>query len=75
MATTKKTTKTVKKAAEVKTIDEMRVDLAAKRNDLVGFKKGHKMGELTNPRAITAARKDIARLMTAIRAAELKETK
>jgi len=73
MATTKKPSKSVKKTPEAKTVDQMRNELADKRNDLIGFKKGHKMGELTNPRAITATRKEIARLMTAIRSAEIEK--
>jgi ribosomal protein L29 len=72
MATTKKT---AKQTAEIKTIDQMRKDLTEKRNDMIGFKKGHKMGELTNPRAITVTRKEIARLMTNIRLMEIKSEK
>ena len=75
MATIKKTIKATKKAVEVKTIDQLRIDLTAKRNDLVEAKRGHKLGELTNPRVITVTRKEIARLHTAIRAAEMAEHK
>ena len=78
MATIKKTTKAVKKAPVIKTIDEMKVYLLAKQTDMVDAKRGHKAGELANPRVITATRKEIARLHTAIRAAEiagLKENK
>lgn len=75
----KKTTKPVaaKKAAEVKTIDQMREELVAKTADLLQAKRGNAAGELTNPRVITVTRKEIARLHTAIRAAqiELKEKK
>jgi len=70
----KKTTKTTK-ATEVKTIDQLQADLTAKQNDLTEAKRGHKLGELTNPRAITVMRKEIARLHTAIRADELKSVK
>lgn len=63
--------KTAVTATEVKTIDQLRIDLAAKQNDLIEAKRGHRMGELTNPRVITTTRKEIARLHTAIRAAEL----
>ena len=52
-AITKKTVKTTKKAVEIKTIDQLRIDLVAKQNDLVEAKRGHKQGELTNPRVIT----------------------
>jgi len=73
MATTKKTVKMTKKAVEVKTLDQLRIDLLAKKNDLLEAKRGHKLGELTNPRVITVTRKEIARLHTAIRAAEINE--
>ena len=75
MATTKKTVKATKKAVEVKTIDQLKIDLATKRNDLVEAKRGHKLGELTNPRVITVTRKEIARLHTAIRAVEIASAK
>jgi len=71
----KKTTKVVKKATEVKTIDQLRTDLAAKQNDLIEAKRGHKIGELTNPHVLTFTRKQIARLHTAIRAAEMAPAK
>ena len=71
----KKTTKAAKQATEVKTIDQLRTDLTAKQTDLIEAKRGHKLGELTNPRAITVTRKEIARLHTAIRAAEILEQK
>jgi ribosomal protein L29 len=75
----KKTTKpaATKKAAEVKTIDQMREELVTKSADLLQAKRGNAAGELTNPRVITVTRKEIARLHTAIRAAqiELKEKK
>ncbi len=75
----KKTTKSAatKKATEVKTIDQMREELVTKTTDLLQAKRGNAAGELTNPRVITVTRKEIARLHTAIRAAqiELKEKK
>ena len=46
-------------------------ELATLRNDLIDAKRGHKLGELTNPRVITTTRKNIARVLTAIRAAEI----
>jgi len=73
--TTKKTVKATKKAVEVKTIDQLRIDLVTKRSDLIEAKRGHKLGELTNPRVITVTRKEIARLHTAIRAAEIASAK
>lgn len=71
MADKKTTKKPTKDAKEVKTIDQLRTDLAAKQQDLLEAKRSNAAGELVNPRAITALRKEIARLHTAIRAAEL----
>lgn len=65
--------KATKKAAEVKTLDQLKEELKAKQADLLEAKRSHAAGELVNPRVITATRKEIARLMTAIRANELKE--
>lgn len=69
---TKKTT-----APEVKSVEDLQKDLATKRQDLIEAKRSLAAGELVNPRVITATRKEIARLLTAIRAAEdgEKETK
>ena len=67
--------KTTKKATEVKTIETLRTELAAKQADMIEAKRGHAAGELANPRVITATRKEIARLHTAIRAAELEAAK
>ena len=67
--------KITKKAAEVKTIDQLKTDLIAKRNDLIVSKRGHKLGELTNPCVIKVTRKEIARLHTAIRADEIAKQK
>lgn len=69
--------KTAKPAVEVKTIEQLRTDLAAKQADQIAAKRGHAAGELANPRVLTTTRKEIARLHTAIRAAELsaKESK
>lgn len=63
--------KKTKKATEVKTIDDLRAELTTKQADLIAAKRGHAAGELTNPRVITVTRKEIARLHTAIRAAEI----
>ncbi|MEI6228673.1 MAG: 50S ribosomal protein L29 [Candidatus Saccharibacteria bacterium] len=67
--------KTTKQATEIKTIDQMRADIITAQNDMNEAKRGHKMGELTNPRVITSTRKKIARLHTAIRAAQIAEQK
>lgn len=68
-------TKTTKKAEEVKTIEQLRADLVTKIADQLAAKRSHAAGELVNPRALTLVRKDIARLHTAIRAAELADVK
>lgn len=73
MATAKATTKKAKAASEVKTLEDLRTDLATKRQDLIDARRGLAAGELQNPRVITTTRKEIARLSTAIRAAELAE--
>lgn len=65
--------KTTKKAEEVKTIQQLRTELAAKQADLLEARRGHAAGELANPRVLTITKKDIARLHTAIRAYELSE--
>ena len=67
------TKKTAKKADVVKTIDELCAELAAEQQDLNDSRRSHKAGELVNPRVLGQIRKEIARLHTAIRAAELKE--
>jgi len=65
----KKTTK----ATEVKTVEQLKEELAAKRSDLLSARRGHAAGELANPRVLTSTKKEIARLLTAIRAAEKSE--
>ena len=67
------TKKTAKKADVVKTIDELRAELATKQQDLNDSRRSHKAGELVNPRVLGQIRKEIARLHTTIHAAELKE--
>ncbi len=75
MAATKKTTKIKKVALEVKTLAQLRKDLEKLQNELVEARRGHKLGELTNPRVLTATKKDIARLHTAITAAQSADNK
>jgi ribosomal protein L29 len=75
MANNKKITKANKKADVPKTLKQLRADLLSKQNDLAEARRGHKLGELTNPRLITITRKEIARLHTAITAAANAETK
>ena len=59
-------TKTSVKAAVVKTIDDLKKELAEKRNDLLQAKRSHAAGELVNPKALRSLRKEIARLLTQI---------
>ncbi len=65
----KKTTETTP------TIEQLRTDLAAKRQDLIEAKRSHAAGELVNPRVLGSTRKEIARLSTAIRSLEIAEQK
>lgn len=61
---------TKKKAPEVKTIEQLREELATLRHDYNESQKSHRQGELVNPRVLTVQRRNIARLMTAIKIAE-----
>jgi ribosomal protein L29 len=61
------------KATEVKTLEQLRTELAAKQADLLEARRGHAAGELANPRVLTSTKKEIARLLTAIRAQEMSE--
>lgn len=69
MASTKTTKKTAK-ATEVKSLDQLRTDLAAKQADQIEAIRGHRLGELANPQILKSNRKQIARLLTAITQAE-----
>ena len=66
--------KTVKKPAKnaevVKTVDDLKKDLDAKRKDLLEAKRSLASGELVNQRVLGAYRKDIARLLTEINVKE-----
>ncbi|MDO4773850.1 MAG: 50S ribosomal protein L29 [Candidatus Saccharibacteria bacterium] len=55
-----------KEATVVPTVEELKQQLAQKRNDLIEAKRSHAAGELVNPKALRALRKDIARLLTQI---------
>lgn len=68
MAEVKKTAK----AAVVKTIDDLKKELAEKRHDLLQAKRSHAAGELVNPKALRSLRKDIARLLTQLNEKESK---
>ena len=65
-----KATKKTAKAEGVKTLEQLQAELAIKRQDLIEARRGHAAGELANPRVLTHTRKEIARLLTAIRVAE-----
>ena len=68
MAEVKKTAK----AAVVRTVDDLKKELAEKRNDLLQAKRSHAAGELVNPKALRSLRKDIARLLTQLNEKESK---
>lgn len=70
-----KTTKKAAPATDAPTLEQLRADLATKRQDLLEAKRSNAAGELVNPRAITHTRKEIARISTAIRKLELTEQK
>lgn len=73
MAEKKKATKAAKPAKEVQTLAQMHDALALKRKELVEATRGLRAGELQNPRVIRATRKEIARLLTALNAAQPNE--
>lgn len=68
MAEAKKTTK----AVVVKTVDDLKKEVAEKRHDLLQAKRSHAAGELVNPKALRSLRKDIARLLTQLNEKESK---
>lgn len=64
-----------KEALAIKSLVDLKKDLQESHNNLLESRRGHRAGELTNPRVITTTRKEIARLKTAIRLEELKGDK
>lgn len=62
-----------KQAEEVKTLAQLHDELVAKRKDLREAERAHAAGELANPRYKSVLRKEIARLLTAINAADEQE--
>ena len=60
------------KAAVVKTVNDLKKELAEKRHDLLQAKRSHAAGELVNPKALRSLRKDIARLLTQLNEKESK---
>lgn len=71
MADVKKTTKAPKKVtkkdAEVKTVEQLQEELTKLRAEHLEARKSHLQGELVNPHVLTVQRKNIARLLTALR--------
>lgn len=61
-----------KEATVVPTVEELKKQLAEKRNDLIEAKRSHAAGELVNPKALLSLRKEIARLLTQINEKESK---
>lgn len=61
------------KAAEVKTIEQLNDDLVALLAENLESRRSHRLGELVNPHVLTVQRKNIARLHTAIAAANRAE--
>ena len=59
--------KSTKKAPATKQLS-VQDQLVQRRSELLELRKSHASGELVNPRAITLAKKDIARLLTQINA-------
>jgi large subunit ribosomal protein L29 len=72
--TNKKKTVAVK-AQTVKTVEQLITELAEKKQDMLDSRKSLIAGEMVNPRAIRTLRKDIAKLLTAIREDEIKSQK
>lgn len=67
-----KQSKKAKDAKTVKSLDELKTELATKRKDLVEAKRSNAAGELVNPNILQEHRKSIARLLTEINAKENK---
>ena len=57
------------KAVEVKTVEQLNDDLVALLAENLESRRSHRLGELVNPHVLTVQRKNIARLHTAIAAA------
>lgn len=57
--------KSPKKAQEAKSAHQHNDELSKKRSDLLEAIRGHRAGELQNPRVLREIRKDIARILTA----------
>jgi len=55
------------KGVEVKTIDQLRTDLAEAQNALAISRRSFMQGELVNPKVMGVQRKSIARILTEIK--------
>ena len=53
-------------ATEVKNLETLQQELAAKRADLLEAQRGHRAGELANPRILGVYRREIAKILTEI---------
>ncbi len=62
--------KTTKAAPEVKTLEQLHEQLQTQRTEQLEALKSHKQGDLVNPHTLTVQRKNIARTLTAINAAQ-----
>lgn len=72
-AKTTQSKKAPKEALVSKSLSELQAELDTVRADHVASRRGLHQGEVVNPRVITAQRKQIARLLTAINAAKRAE--
>ena len=53
-------------ATEVKSLETLQQELAAKRADLLEAQRGYRAGELANPRILGVYRREIAQILTEI---------
>ena len=58
-----------------KTTEELNAELRAKKDALLHLRFQHAINQLDNPQKIVETKKDIARILTAIREKELAESK
>ena len=58
-----------------KTTEELNVELRSKKDALLHLRFPHAINQLDNPQKIVETKKDIARILTAIREKELAEGK
>ena len=63
------------KDIRTKTTEELNVELREKKDALLTLRFQHAINQLDNPHKIVETKKDIAKIMTAIREKELAESK